>query len=185
MDRLKFNKLPLKGAFFIETKDIIDERGSFSRIYCLDEFKKVGLGNIVQTNISYTENKGTIRGLHFQYPPHMEDKIIVCLKGEIFDVIVDIRKNSASFLKWHGQKLKRKEMIFIPKGFAHGFQTLSYNVELLYFHTEKYSINCEGAISYKDPKISIKWKIPINNLSEKDKNIEYLNDNFRGVEVGM
>lgn len=185
-NRLKFYKLPLNGCFLGETEEAVDNRGSFSRIYCFDEFKKIELkSNIVQTNISFTKNKGTIRGLHFQYPPVTEDKIIFCLKGEIFDVIVDIRKNSESFLKWHGEILSNKKMIYIPKGFAHGFQTLTNNVELLYFHTERYSVDHEGSISYKEPKISIDWKIKTSNISEKDKNIKYLDNNFRGIEIGM
>jgi dTDP-4-dehydrorhamnose 3,5-epimerase len=176
--------MQLKDAFIIISEPFIDNRGMFERIFCKNEFNKIGLKKeIVQVNHSLTKKKGSIRGMHYQIPPFAEIKIVRCIKGSVFDVIIDIRKYSETFLKWQGEILSSENMklIYIPEGFAHGFQTLEDDCELLYFHTESYNKNYERAIRYNDPLIGIKWKIDITEISEKDKNHLLLNKNFQGV----
>jgi dTDP-4-dehydrorhamnose 3,5-epimerase len=168
-----FKKTKIKGLYIIEPEFKIDERGYFARIFCKNEFKKIGFDfNIVQINRSLTKKKGTIRGLHFQKPPKSEDKIVVCLKGKIFDVALDLRKNLPTFAKWVGVELseENKKIFLIPKGFAHGFQTLTDNCEILYFVSEFYSPKYESGIRWDDPFFNIKWPIKNPILSEKDKN---------------
>jgi dTDP-4-dehydrorhamnose 3,5-epimerase len=168
-----FKKTKIKGLYIIEPEFKIDERGYFARIFCKKEFKKNGFDfEIVQTNRSLTKKKGTIRGMHFQKKPKSEDKIICCLKGKIFDVAIDLRKNSPTFGKWVGVELseENKKMFLIPKGFAHGFQTLTDNCEILYFMSEFYSPKYESGVRWNDPFFNIKWPIKNPILSEKDKN---------------
>jgi len=170
---MKFKETKIEGLYIIEPELKIDERGYFARIFCKNEFKKIGFDfNIVQINRSLTKKRGTIRGLHFQKPPKSEDKIVVCLKGKIFDVALDLRKNSLTFGKWVGVELSEgnKKIFLIPKGFAHGFQTLTDDCEILYFMSEFYSPKYEGGIRWDDPFFNIKWPIKNPILSEKDKN---------------
>ena len=181
---MKFTEIPLKDAFIINSEPLIDSRGMFERIFCKNEFNKIGLKReIVQINHSLTKKSGSIRGMHYQIPPFAEIKMVRCIKGSVFDVIVDIRKCSETFLKWQGEILSSENMkiIYIPEGFAHGFQTLEDDCELLYFHTEFYNKNYERTIRHNDPLINIKWKIDITEISEKDKNYPLLNKNFQGV----
>ena len=181
---MKFTETPLKDAFIINSEPLIDSRGMFERIFCKNEFNKIGLKReIVQINHSLTKKKGSIRGMHYQIPPFAETKMVRCIKGSVFDVIVDIRKCSETFLKWQGEILSSENMkiIYIPEGFAHGFQTLEDDCELLYFHTEFYNNNYERAIRHNDPLINIKWKIDITEISEKDKNHPLLNKIFQGL----
>ena len=181
-----FKELPLKDAFIVESESHSDSRGVFSRIFCQEEFKKIGIvKQILQINHSMTVNKGAIRGMHFQYPPKAEIKMVKCIHGAVFDVIVDLRKGSETLLKWHGETLnpENMKMIYIPEGFAHGFQVLEDNSELIYFHTELYSLEHEGAIRYDDPNIGIDWPIEITDVSARDKNHALLGDNFTGLEI--
>jgi len=168
-----FKKTKIKGLYIIEPELKIDERGYFARIFCKNEFKKIGFDfKIVQINRSLTKKRGTIRGLHFQKPPKSEDKIVVCLKGKIFDVALDLRKNSPTFGKWFSVELseENKKMFLIPKGFAHGFQTLTDNCEILYFVSEFYFPKYEGGVRWNDPFFNIKWPLKPTIISEKDKN---------------
>lgn len=182
---MKLNELFLKGAYVIETKDRLDERGVFTRLFCVNEFQEILKENIVQINYSLTKRKGSIRGMHFQRPPKAEIKIIQCIKGKVYVVIVDIRKNSPTFLKWHGEICSKEDnkMIFVPKGFAHGFQTIENDSELLYFHTAEYAPEFEDALNYKDPLIGINWPEEITLLSEKDNNHILIDKNFRGLDI--
>ncbi|CAN2039938.1 dTDP-4-dehydrorhamnose 3,5-epimerase [Candidatus Magnetomoraceae bacterium gMMP-15] len=183
---MKFIETKLKGAFIIEIDPFLDHRGMFARIFCKKELKAVGLDkNIVQINHSSSRQKGTIRGLHYQKPPKAEIKIVKCIKGAVYDVLVDIRKNSPTFLKWYGIEISRKNMklIYIPEGFAHGFQVIEENSELLYFHTEFYCPEYEGAINYNDPMVCINWPLEITEVSERDRNHLFLTDTFQGVKV--
>ncbi len=160
--------------------------GSFERIFCEEQFKNIGLEKkIVQINKTRTELKGSVRGLHYQAPPFCESKIITCLKGKVFDVAVDIRKNSKTFLNWHGEILSEDNQtsIFIPEGFAHGFQTLTDDCEMLYFHTAFYNIASEHGINHNDNNISIDWPLEIKNLSDKDINLPNIGNNFVGIEI--
>ena len=181
---MQFTDTPLKGAYIIEPEPIKDARGSFSRIYCKSELSKIDLNeNIVQINHSKTARKGSIRGLHYQKKPATEIKIVKCISGSIFDVIVDIRKNSSTFLKWFGTNLTKDnmKMMFIPKGFAHGFQTLESNTELIYFHTQFYAPDLEGGLLYNDPKLSIKWPMVETFVSERDNSFERINKTYTGL----
>lgn len=183
---MKFKETDLNGQYIIDLESIQDERGEFQRIFCRDEFNKINhKKDIVQINHSLTKQKGTIRGLHFQYPPKAEIKIITCLRGMIFDVALDLRRDSPTLLKWWGEILSadNKKMIFIPEGFAHGFQTLEENSELLYFHTEFYSPEHEGGIRYNDSKANIKWPIEITMVSNRDKQFKLLNEKFQGLSI--
>lgn len=183
---MKFKEANLSGIYIIDLESIQDERGKFQRIFCRDEFKKIiHKKDIVQINHSLTKQKGTIRGLHFQYPPRAEKKIITCLRGMIFDVAVDLRRDSPTLLKWWGEILSEvnKKMIFIPEGFAHGFQTLEDNSELLYLHTEFYSPEHEGGVRYNDLKINIEWPIEITMVSSRDQNFKLLNEKFQGLSI--
>ena len=183
---MKFKELPLNGAYIIEPETFEDKRGMFARLYCENDFKKIGNSKkILQINHSLTKKKGSLRGMHYQKPPKAEIKMVKCLSGSIFDVIIDVRKKSDTFLKWHGEILSEvnRRMMYIPEGFAHGFQTLAPNCELLYFHTEFYSPEFEGAIRYDDPKIGIQWHMSISEISEKDMSHPLLSENFIGIEL--
>lgn len=177
---MKRHPLPLAGAFILETQPHEDDRGMFSRLFCHNELQSLLNGkHVLQINHSLTRQKGALRGMHFQRPPQAEIKIVTCLAGSVFDVIIDIRQDSPTFLQWHGEKLSpdNKKLMYIPKGFAHGFQALEKNSELLYLHTAFYSPDHEGAVHYNDPLVNITWPLKITNISEKDETHPYLNKN--------
>ena len=171
---LKFLKSEIEGLYTIERSQIEDERGFFSRFFCEEEYKNIGfIQPIRQMNNSFTKKKGSVRGMHFQNAPFQETKIVRCIKGKIFDVAVDIRKNSPTFLKWHSEILTadKGNSLFIPAGFAHGFQTLTSNCELLYMHSNFYNQEAEGALNAFDPKINISWPLEVTEISDRDRNI--------------
>ncbi|WDP88649.1 MAG: dTDP-4-dehydrorhamnose 3,5-epimerase [Desulfobacter sp.] len=183
---MKFIDTPLQGAVIIEPEPFKDSRGFFSRVYCQAELEKRHLfGNIVQINHSKTTEKGSVRGLHFQKPPASEIKLVKCIQGAVFDVIVDIRKNSITFLNWFGTTLTKEnmKMLYIPKGFAHGFQTLKPDTELIYLHTEFYTPGLEGGLHFKDPALSIEWPLTINSVSKRDQSFEFINDTYIGLSL--
>lgn len=175
----------IDGLFVIKPNTFSDERGSFSRIYCEEELREVSNISIKQINHSITKYKGTVRGMHFQYEPNSEVKMVKCIRGSVFDVVVDIRKDSPTFLKSYCVELnaENQRMIYIPKGFAHGFQTLEDNTELLYFHSTIYTPSNEGALNIKDPLLEIKWPLAIINLSKRDDEHPYIDTNFKGIEI--
>lgn len=181
---MKINDTPLQDAFIIEPEPFVDARGLFVRVFCQNELRHILNGkNIVQINHSLTRQKGAIRGMHFQYPPKTEIKIVKCLCGSVFDVIIDMRKSSPTFLKWFGVTLSAEnmKMICIPKGYAHGLQTLEENCELLYLHTEFYSPEQESGVRYNDPKIEIKWPLGLTEISDKDERYSLLPHDFEGI----
>lgn len=181
---MKFKKTGLNGSFIIEHETMEDNRGSFSRLICLDELKQIGhADHFVQVNRSYTLKAGSVRGLHFQVPPAAEIKIVKCTQGAIFDVIIDIRKKSPTFLEWYGHELTNSnmQMMYVPKGFAHGFQTLHPDSELLYFHTAVYSPDHEGALHYNDPRLAIEWPLPVTEISPRDASHQLINRSFKGL----
>jgi len=183
---LNFFETPLKGSFIIKPKIYEDDRGWFSRIFCENDFEQIGHSKkIVQINHSFTKNKAAVRGMHYQNPPMAEIKMVKCLRGSVYDVIIDLRKGSDTFLKWYGETLTAKNgyLIYIPEGFAHGFQTLEPNCELMYFHTEFYNPSYEEAISFNDPEIGIQWPLNVNMISKKDRNHSLLSKNFEGILV--
>ena len=181
---MEFIETGINGLYCIQLEPILDHRGKFYRIFCKNEFEKITLQKeIVQVNQSFTIQKGSIRGMHFQYPPKAEIKIIKCTKGSVFDVGIDLRAKSQTFLKWHGQILSEDNlrMLYLPEGFAHGFQTLDDNTELLYLHTEFYTPQYEGGIRFDDPKLSIKWPLEITNISDRDLRYDLIDENFKGI----
>ena len=179
-----FTPTPLKGSYIVQLTPIKDKRGWFSRTYCKDEFEQIGhTAEWVQMNHSYTADKGTIRGMHYQPPPFSEIKLIRCIRGKVFDVIIDIRKDSPTFLQWYGVELSEASMnmIYVPEGFAHGFQTLSDNCELIYHHSAVYVSGVEKGINYSDPRINITWPVGPTQISDRDRDHQMLLDNFNGI----
>jgi dTDP-4-dehydrorhamnose 3,5-epimerase len=183
---MKIKQTIFQNAFVIEPEPFRDNRGLFSRIYCQHEFRDIiSDKNIVQINHSLTCEKGALRGMHFQYPPMEEIKMIKCIRGAIYDVMIDLRHDFPTFLKWHGEILSEKnmKMMYIPEGFAHGFQTLEENCELLYLHTEFYNPADEGGVRYNDPAVNIMWPLEVKDISEKDLNHPLLSDGFEGIKM--
>lgn len=186
MARFDFIATPLTGLTLVQRKAVEDSRGFLSRFYCDDEFKEIGQAkSIAQINHTLTRTKGAVRGLHFQFPPHAETKLVSCLNGEILDVAVDLRRNSPTFLKWHGVVLsaQNRQSLLIPEGFAHGFQALTENCELIYLHTASYYPQGEGALNVADPQIGIEWPLAITELSDRDRNHKFIEQNFSGILV--
>jgi dTDP-4-dehydrorhamnose 3,5-epimerase len=181
---MTFSQTPLQGSYVINLSPYSDERGWFARTYCENEFTEIGHGaRWVQMNHSYTTKRGTVRGMHYQLPPYREIKMVRCVRGKVFDVIIDIRRSSATFLQWFGVELSptAMNMLYIPEGFAHGFQTLADDSELLYHHSEFYMPNAEGGIRYDDPTVDIKWPLQVTSVSERDLNHPLLTKEFKGI----
>lgn len=182
---MKIKPTPLQDAFIVEPEPFEDTRGRFARVFCRNELQSILHGkNIVQINHSLTRQKGAIRGMHFQGPPKAEIKMVKCLYSSVFDVVIDLREGSPTFLKWHGEILSAENMkiMYVPEGFAHGFQTLEKNSALLYLHTEFYSPEHEGGVRYNDPLINIQWPLKITDISEKDKKYPLLDQDFGGIQ---
>lgn len=178
---MKFTETPLKGAFLIDLEKREDERGFFARAFCVNEFKQHDLdANIVQINNSLSVDKGTLRGMHYQLAPKAETKIVRCIKGALFDVIVDLRKDSPTFLKWFGAEITadNRRMMYVPKGFAHGFITLEPHTEAFYMVTEFYAPEMERGIRYNDPALAIEWPIEPVVVSDKDLKHPDFNESY-------
>jgi dTDP-4-dehydrorhamnose 3,5-epimerase len=170
--RFEFFPTPLPGLLVIQRRRIEDSRGFLSRFYCAEEFAGAGLDKALsQINVTLTRTKGAVRGLHFQRPPHAEGKIVSCLRGEVFDVAVDVRRHSPTFLRWHAEILSsaNQRALLIPEGFAHGFQTLTGDCELLYLHTAAFEPSAEGALNAVDPRLGIAWPLDIAEMSDRDR----------------
>ena len=173
---MKFNALPLKGAYTIDLDKREDERGFFARYWCKEEFSKMGLDlTIAQINNSMSRQRGTLRGLHFQRPPKSETKIVRCIYGAIWDVIVDIRANSPTFGKWYSKELNEnnRTMMYIPKGFAHGYLTLSDNAIVNYKVDNYYNKDSEHGINYNDSSLDIKWMLNKSQIIINQKDLIY------------
>jgi dTDP-4-dehydrorhamnose 3,5-epimerase len=186
MDRFNYIDTPLAGLKIIERKPIEDARGFFSRFYCAENFKEKKLEiNVLQINHSFSKRKGTVRGMHFQLPPYAETKYVSCTRGEIFDVAIDLRKNSPTFMHWFGEILSESNhrSLLIPEGFAHGFQTLKDNCELLYLVSNRYEPKFERALNPTDPLLNINWPLSITEISDKDKNCLRVSSNFIGLDL--
>lgn len=184
MPRFEFIPTCLSGLKLVQRKVNEDQRGFLSRIYGIEEYAEAGISKpIVQINHTLTRKKATVKGLHFQYPPHAEIKLVSCLKGEIFDVAVDLRKGSPTFLQWHGEILSAANFrsLLIPEGFAHGYQALTDDCEMFYLHTAAYHPESEGGLNVLDPILNIKWPLPVEELSERDRNHPFVNQTFQGV----
>ncbi len=175
---MKFTETKIKGLYIIELEPKIDERGYLRRVFCKEELKNNGLDfSIVQASQTLTKIRGTIRGMHLQKSPKAEDKIVQCLKGSVYDVAIDLRENSFTYGQWVGEELTadNQKMFLIPKGMAHGYQTLTNDCELQYFMSEFYAPEYSGGVRYNDPDFKIKWPIRNPILSDRDKNWPLLN----------
>lgn len=177
---------PIQDLKVIQRKILGDCRGYFERLFCVEELKQMTPSKgCVQINHSLTEKRGTIRGMHFQHPPHAETKFVSCLRGSIFDIGVDLRQGSPTFLKWYGETLSAEnhKTLVIPDGFAHGYQTLEENCELVYICTEFYEPEHESGIRYNDPSINITWPVELSNISDKDKSHPFIESDFKGIKI--
>jgi len=168
---MKFVETELSGAFIIRPEPVADSRGFFARVFCRREFEAHGLNpNLVQCNISFNREKGTLRGMHYQVAPHSETKLVRCTNGAIFDVIVDLRSDSLTRRKWLGVELstENRTMLYVPEGFAHGYLTLTDNTEVFYQVSEFYTPSCERGVRWNDPAFGIRWPVPPRVISDKD-----------------
>lgn len=185
MNNFLFHKTTFTGLEIIERQKRVDNRGFFERQYCFESLKNLTDGKpIRQINLTMTQKEGTVRGLHFQYPPNAEKKIVSCLKGKVWDVVVDLRSGSPTYLKYHAVILSEENRLsyLIPEGFAHGFQSLLPNCEILYFHTADYEPTSEGALNALDARLNIKWPIKITERSTRDSNHKMLTEVFTGIK---
>ena len=169
---MKFSEIFLQGAFIIDIEPVADERGLFARTWCKKEFHQKGLlDEFMQCNISVNHKKGTLRGMHFQKAPYAEAKLVRCTKGAIFDVIIDLRPESDTFFKWYAVELNanNRKTLFIPKGFAHGFQTLTDHTEIFYQMSEFYRPEYAGGVRWNDPVFGVDWPEDTRIISKKDQ----------------
>ena len=186
MSRFDIQDTPIAGLTVLKRLPIEDSRGLLDRLFCQETLNELLVGeSIRQANRTVTRNEGTVRGLHFQHPPYAETKVVSCLKGTVWDVAVDLRKGSKTFLHHYAIALSEfnQTTFVIPKGFAHGFQTLAPNCELLYFHTADYRHNAEGGINALDPRLALEWPEAIAERSERDTKHPMLQGDFLGLDV--
>lgn len=184
--RFDFCSTPLAELVVVTRKPLVDTRGFFSRLFCAEIFREIGLNKpILQINHSFTHCCGAVRGLHFQYPPHAEAKLVSCIRGRVFDVAVDLRAGSPTLLHWHGEEISavNGKAMFIPEGFAHGFQSLEESCELLYFHTNNYAPGSEGALNVNDPALNIRWPLEISEISDRDRSHPFIDKQFTGIQI--
>lgn len=183
---MKIYPTPIAGLLVVETMPYTDARGAFSRLFCDKELAPlISTRQIVQINHSRTTTVGAIRGLHFQHPPHAEMKLVRCLKGRVWDVAVDLRQHSPTFLHWHAEELtpENARMMVIPEGFGHGFQVLEPESELLYLHTAHYTPYAEEGLRYDDPYLGIDWPRKVTELSERDTKHSLIDTKFQGISL--
>ena len=186
MSRFTIFDTPIAGLKIAENQQLGDSRGFLKRLFCAEELASAGWRKpIAQINQTLTQNQGTIRGMHFQRPPHAEMKLVTCLRGAIWDVAVDLRAESPTFLHWHAEELSaaNHRALLIPEGFAHGFQTLSDDCELIYLHSMAYTPGAEAGLNPKDPMLSIAWPLAISELSARDAQHPVLDHQFKGVTL--
>lgn len=186
MARFDFSPTPIPGLVVVQRKRIEDSRGFLSRFFCAEEFQEIGLKKAIsQINHTLTRQRGALRGMHFQHAPHAEAKVVSCLRGQVLDVAIDLRRNSPTFLRWHAEALSEENQrsLFIPEGFAHGFQTMTEDCELVYLHTTAYQPTAEGALNALDPGLDIAWPLAITEMSERDRQHPMLTKDFQGIEI--
>jgi len=182
----RLTELPLGGALLVESERLGDDRGCFARLFCQRELEPfLGGRTIAQSNYSFSKLKGTVRGLHFQRPPAAEIKLVRCIQGSFFDVMVDLRRGSPTFLQWYGETLRVGDlrMILVPEGFAHGLQTLEDDSAAMYLHTEYYSPEHEGGVRFDDPRLDIRWPLTPTEVSSKDRRQRLIDDNYQGITL--
>lgn len=183
---MKIVNIPLAGVSLVETDPFCDDRGMFYRAFCSHDLAALlGKRQIVQANVSRTRAIGALRGMHYQKPPHAEMKLIRCLRGRVWDVAVDLRCGSPTFMQWFGVELSSSNalMLLIAEGFAHGFQVLEEDSELLYLHTAHYVPALEGGVRYDDPALAIKWPLAVTDISNRDMNHPLITPDFGGIAV--
>ena len=186
MSGFAIKKTSIDGLKIIQRKPVGDSRGYLERLFCIDELRPlIDNRSIVQINHSHTKKLGTVRGMHYQKPPYAEMKLIACLRGAVFDVAVDLRRGSPTFLQWHSEILSEENhrTVCIPEGFAHGFQTLTEDCELIYFHSAPYMPDAEAGLNALDPHLAISWPTPISECSARDQHHKMLTSNFVGLPV--
>lgn len=169
---MKFSDTDIDGVYLVELERRTDDRGWFARSFCVDEFASAGIDfNVVQANISFNRGAGTLRGMHFQREPYEEAKVVRCVRGAIYDVAVDLRPDSATFRSWFGVELDADSArsLFLPEGCAHGFQTLTEDVEIHYLMSERYHPEAAAGVRYDDPAFAIEWPLPVASVSERDR----------------
>lgn len=169
---MKFTESPLKGVWLVDLEPISDDRGFFSRSFCHDEFTVRGMRSVIaQCNVSYNRTRGTIRGMHYQHPPMAEAKLVRCTRGALYDVVIDLRHDSDTFCRWFAVELTgdNHRSLYIPEGFAHGFQTLEDDTEVFYQMFERFSPQHAAGVRWDDPVFSIAWPLPGLNISDKDR----------------
>ena len=184
MSRLSAARLPLTGLMLISRHRLGDERGFFSRVFCADTLAAAGWNKpISQINITHTALRGSIRGMHYQNPPYAEMKLISCIRGEVRDIAVDLRANSPTFLQWHAQTLSSVNglALLIPEGFAHGFQTMTDDVEMLYLHSMPFTPAAEAGLRFDDPRLKIAWPLQVTKISVRDQTHRLLTSDFKGI----
>ncbi len=168
---MKFTPTKLEGAFVVDLETIGDERGFFGRCFCQREMQEHGIDtDIAQVNMSYNRSKGTLRGMHFQAAPHQEGKLVRCIRGSVFDAIVDVRESSSTYLQWFGVELsaENRRALFVPKGFAHGYQTLEEHSEVFYLVSSFYEPTAGRGLRYDDPRVGIEWPLAAEDVSKQD-----------------
>ena len=183
---MKINQAPISGVGVVECEPIGDNRGWFARLYCQSELQElIGARQIVQINFSHTHQVGAVRGLHYQLQPQAEMKMVRCLRGKVWDVVVDLRDGSPTFLSWYGEELSKDnmKMMVVPEGCAHGFQVLDEDSELLYLHTAMYAPSLEGGVRPTDPMLGVDWPLAVKDLSDRDRSHPVLTADFAGVVV--
>jgi len=186
MSRFVSANLPLEGLQLLERQRMGDERGFLSRLFCAQELAASGWHKpIAQISHTCTHQKGAVRGLHFQYPPHAEMKLVSVIRGQLWDVAVDLREGSSTYLQWHAEILSADNnlALLIPEGFAHGFQTLTEEVEILYCHSAAYNAEAEGGLNPLDATLDIKWPLAISQMSPRDNNHPFIDDEFTGLSL--
>jgi dTDP-4-dehydrorhamnose 3,5-epimerase len=186
MPRLSITPTALAGLHVVQRAPLSDARGSFTRLFCAEELAPAGWRRpIAQINHTVTRARGTVRGLHYQRPPHAEMKLVGCLRGEVWDVAVDLRAGSPTYLQWHAERLSAENAraLLIPEGFAHGFQTLTAEVELLYCHSAPYAADAEAGVHPLEPRLALPWPLAVAALSERDAGHAWLSNDFRGVSL--
>ena len=184
MSRFELSLTPLADLIIVQRLRAQDERGFFSRFFCAADLLAAGFAApIAQINHTLTMRRGSLRGLHFQRAPHREDKYVSCLRGEIYDVAVDLRPESPTFLKWHAEVLSAENgrSLMVPQGFAHGFQTLTDNCELIYLHSQAYVAGSEAGLRATDPALGIDWPLPFADLSPRDAAHPLITSDFPGA----
>jgi dTDP-4-dehydrorhamnose 3,5-epimerase len=184
--RLELLDTPLADVKIVQRKALRDDRGSFERVFCALDLASVwGDRQVRAANRTVTVKRGTVRGLHYQRPPHAEMKLVTCVRGEVFDVAVDLRQDSPSLLRWHGEVLSAENgrALLIPEGFAHGLQALTDDVEMLYFHTASYVPSADSGISPGDPRVAIRWPLPVGMLSARDAAHPPIPEDFAGIAL--